>query len=368
MRHAARIILATIAIIALTGLRLSAQAPFEPGYTVIHLPAPINSDSQRVRLIDADLLAIVRAEQRYHRIHGEFTSNVPLLGILGLRGGAMLEVTSGRGWLRARALSGGVPIQEVLTWSPVEHVETKTFSAVRQGATAPAGVERRKEIRAVSLAPVPASRPRLKREAAEALLREGGVTDGFGLLGVRGYYFDSMGQKGQNDRGIYDDAIFGITPTAFVAFNANVDPSAFRAGIATLKPGTYLYQIGIHGLRKPPPKQYKALVQAGLVSVVRDGGQNETGRFGINIHRGSYKTTSSLGCQTIYPDQWPEFIALIEREMTRHARRKIPYVLREGTTLDHRATTAGEIVTPAKTPGVLSMEVVVETGDATQEF
>jgi lysozyme len=160
-------------------------------------------------------------------------------------------------------------------------------------------------------------------------LRSHGITDDFALLGVRGYYLYSMGAAGVNDRNIYDDAIMLVTPTAYVTFNANTDPGAFRTGIANLKPGVWRYKVGTHNISKPPEQRYTALVQAAPVTVVRDGQGEQTGWFGINIHRGGYTRTSSLGCQTIPPSQWGAFIALVKEEMRRHGRPEIPYVLME---------------------------------------
>ncbi len=52
-----------------------------------------------------------------------------------------------------------------------------------------------------------------------------------------------------NDRGIYDDAIIVIDRSKRLVrtFNANTDPSAFRKGIATLKPGVHRYKKAITG-------------------------------------------------------------------------------------------------------------------------
>lgn len=174
---------------------------------------------------------------------------------------------------------------------------------------------------------LPANRPQQTREETDKILRSHDITDGFALLGVRGYFLKTMGDATKNDRGIYDDAIMLITPTTYTTFNANVDPSVFRPGIATLKPGVWRYKVGIHGLSRPKDRQYTALVQAAPVAVVRDGGKEESGYFGINIHRGSNTMTSSLGCQTIPPPQWGAFIALVSQEIKRHGRKDIPYVL-----------------------------------------
>lgn len=147
------------------------------------------------------------------------------------------------------------------------------------------------------------------------------------IVGIRGYYLDTMGKPGANDRGIYDDAIFILGPDIFQAFNANVDPAVYRSGIANLKKGKWLYKIGIHGLSKPKHLQYKAMVQAAEVTVHRDNRGDDTGWFGINIHKGGYNQVSSIGCQTIYPDQWQAFIASVESSMKRYGQKTIEYHL-----------------------------------------
>ena len=175
---------------------------------------------------------------------------------------------------------------------------------------------------------VPNSRPKW----SEAMVREkiaGATMASVALLGVRGYYRDSMGAKGKNDRNIYDDAIFLVSPSGVVAFNANTDPSVYRRRVASLKPGVWLYKVGTHGLSKPAHRRYTALVQAQVVTVRRDQLGDDTGFFGINIHKGSHNTTSSLGCQTIYPNQWDAFIALVQSELKRSAQKTIPYILIE---------------------------------------
>lgn len=181
---------------------------------------------------------------------------------------------------------------------------------------------------------VPTSRPRQSRVDTEKIAAVHGVTDAVILIGIRGYYQDTMGKPGVNDRGIYDDAIILISPSAYVTFNANVDPSIYRPRIATLVPGVYRYKLGIHGLSKPRARQYRALVQAAKVTVRRDragtsAGLTDTGFFGINIHRGGAASTSSLGCQTIHPAQWPAFIATVQQELARYAQTTVPYILIE---------------------------------------
>lgn len=175
------------------------------------------------------------------------------------------------------------------------------------------------------------TKPKITRDEAVKLAKAAGAQDMVCLVGIRGYYRDTMGAPGRNDRGIYDDAIVLITQNVAASFNANVDPSLsgknrkIGKGYASLKPGVWRYKIGLHGINRGNP--YKALVQAGPVTVLRDGGPEETGWFGINIHKGGYSTTSSEGCQTLPLAQWPAFIALVESEMKRNNAKTISYVL-----------------------------------------
>lgn len=159
------------------------------------------------------------------------------------------------------------------------------------------------------------------------------------IVGVRGYYADSLGAPGRNDRGIYDDALFIDGPDAFAAFNANTDPSRVRPGkgagaargMACLQPGAwFVHRFDLH------KGQYLALCQRlGPVTVLRDGhagAYSDTGHFGINIHKGGVATTSSEGCQTVPPAQWPAFVALARDQAERAfgpawKETVIPYVL-----------------------------------------
>lgn len=173
----------------------------------------------------------------------------------------------------------------------------------------------------------PSSKPQQDQERTRALLKARGwdpARHPVAILGIRGYYGDTFAPAG-NNRGIYDDALIVVSPTAYATFNANTDPSVFRKGIAALHQGKWLYKIGKHKIMSP--LGYKALVQAGPVTVERDGKGPDTGYFGINIHRGSNNSTSSLGCQTIVPEQWAGFIGLVEGELKRHGQTVVPYIL-----------------------------------------
>lgn len=173
---------------------------------------------------------------------------------------------------------------------------------------------------------VPSSRPKMDVVDATRLVRAHGVT-GPAILAVRGYYEDTMGVPGQNDRGIFDDMIAVVTPRTYRTFNGNTDPSAPDTGtrLATLQPGVWDFKFGMH--HPGTPNEYPCLVQAGTVVVLRDNGVKESGEFYIHIHHGGLNTTTSEGCQTIYLPQWPEFFQLVRAEMQFYGLAEIPYVL-----------------------------------------
>lgn len=188
----------------------------------------------------------------------------------------------------------------------------------------------------------PDEKPRLGSSALHAMLDPLGIdrqVHPLVVVGYRGYYRDSMGAPGVDDRGIYDDAIFVDTRQVTAAFNGNTDPTGYRKGrgqgegtrgMASLNAGVwYAHKFGRHR------NKYLALCQtAAAVTVTRDGDPPyaHSGMFGINIHRGGYGTTSSLGCQTIHPSQWEGFIGLVKDQAVRYfgnawQRTVIPYVL-----------------------------------------
>ena len=194
-------------------------------------------------------------------------------------------------------------------------------------------------------AAVPASRPKITADEVRGRIASFGVDRSLHpivVVGLRGYYGDSLGAPGVNDRGLYDDALVIDAPESFGTFNGNTDPSRQRPGhgtgsnkgIASLNPGLwYVHRFDLHNDR------YLALCQRlGQVTVTRDGNPPypDTGMFGINIHKGGYNTTSSLGCQTVHPDQWPAFIALAVDQAKRwHGSRwdrvVIPYLLMDAS-------------------------------------
>lgn len=175
----------------------------------------------------------------------------------------------------------------------------------------------------------PDALPIQSREALESIAKVNHVSDKVYLIGIRGYFRDTLGIAGKNDRNIYDDAIFLVTPEFTLAFNGNADPSVNRPGVAVLKAGVHPYRKGKHGLtgnRKPYPALRPATPGEQL-PVLRDG--KPSVGIAINIHKGSRSTTSSLGCQTIYPEQWEKFITSVYAAMSASKQSVIKYILVE---------------------------------------
>jgi lysozyme len=191
---------------------------------------------------------------------------------------------------------------------------------------------------------VPAEKPRLSASELRARIARFSIDRSLYpivVVGIRGYYRNSMGARAVNDRNLYDDALFIESAQGMMAYNGNTDPSRHRPGsgtgaakgMASLDPGAWF----VHTFDKHKG-QYLALCQrAGPVTVTRDGDPpyRDTGYFGINIHRGGYNTTSSEGCQTIHPGQWDSFIAVAADQARRYfgarwQKQVIPYVLLDG--------------------------------------
>lgn len=190
---------------------------------------------------------------------------------------------------------------------------------------------------------LPKARPQCTREQIEEIIRIVCTSsivfhqiDEVYVVAQRGYYKDTMGKPGVNDRGIYDDALSIISPTLFSNYNGNCDPSRYRPGfgfgaekgMASLTPGVWRFKPGIHYGSNP----HSAFRQDEPFTVHRDsnkGSYQHTGMFGINLHRGGVNGTSSLGCQTVPPAQWDSFRDTLNAELKRHGQKTFKYVLVE---------------------------------------
>ena len=185
--------------------------------------------------------------------------------------------------------------------------------------------------------PTPTSKPRATLEDIEKIvepylpkLKE---TDKVILVGIRAYYRDSMGATGKNDYGQYDDALFWLAPQHLAGYNGNTDPS--RLGwnpnaskyMARLKPGLWRYIKWKH------KQQYWAFGQGSnkvTVERLNEAGKvmkTETGCYGINVHRGGTKGTSSEGCVTSVANQWEDFKNHGYYLLDRYEMKDFPFIL-----------------------------------------
>lgn len=150
------------------------------------------------------------------------------------------------------------------------------------------------------------------------------------VLAIRGYYLNSQGEAGENDRGIYDDAMILIGPNYYQTFNANTDPRKHEKGIAQLLPGWHSFKQGWHGYGKASGhKAFRTANPDEVSPVLRDGQNGIQKGFTINLHSGGFNNTNSAGCQTVYKGQWLEFQQAAYKLMNAEGQKFLPYLLLE---------------------------------------
>ncbi len=129
----------------------------------------------------------------------------------------------------------------------------------------------------------------------------------------------------KDDKGAWEGKTYAITTDPGTYFLKN---PINNLGAAILKEGQYVdaYKSGLHR------GQYKALVQSKPVTVFRDydrnaildfnNGKEDTGLFGINIHKSGSKGDTqnvekwSAGCQVFQnADSYNEFIKLTDKQL-----------------------------------------------------
>ncbi len=138
------------------------------------------------------------------------------------------------------------------------------------------------------------------------------------ILGIRGYYKNTMGRPGVNDRNIHDDAFFVTYPGGMYATVGNTDPSIYKPGIAVLVPGVYECVKWKH-------KRILPALQIIEDRLLRDGQKKiDVGRHGINFHFGE---TGSLGCQTMPKANFKVFQPLVYKLMDQFGKERIKFVL-----------------------------------------
>lgn len=168
-------------------------------------------------------------------------------------------------------------------------------------------------------------------------------------------------RSAKSQYGQYDDILALLTPDDYREYKGNTLPSKKADGIAVLQPGPYRYAQGLHGVSHlegladaeairnwleahrgqdyPNPKgrllPYWAFRQAGPVKIKRIGSDTfeiaqDPGKWPwIDLHKGGYNLTSSLGCQTFYPDHWEEVRRLGFAAMGKAKLVTMPYILHQ---------------------------------------
>lgn len=175
-------------------------------------------------------------------------------------------------------------------------------------------------------------RPKIDIDEVRELVSASGFTfpEAVYVVAIRGYYKNSMGKPGVNDRGIYDDAIILIAPNYYQTFNANTDPAKYRPGIGTIAPGLHYYRKGKHGIsRRNPYDAFRPATPDESLPGYRDGQSGIKKIYNPNIHSGGLNTVNSEACQTIYQPQWLEFQKTAYKLMDYEGQRLLPYLLIE---------------------------------------
>lgn len=197
------------------------------------------------------------------------------------------------------------------------------------------------------LAGVPAANGQPKLSRILTVMRSKGYKV---FTGAKGIDLNIVGIRSSSRKsGQFDDwlTVFWIDGKTgqwvYHAWPATTDPgSSFltkpirkvrHKGTAILKPGQYrsCYKIGKHR------KKYTALVQCGKVTVFRDNdrdeildtdGDQETGKYGINIHRAHYRDVlqevgrHSAGCQVFQdPRDFATFMGFVRKSARRFGNR-----------------------------------------------
>ena len=140
----------------------------------------------------------------------------------------------------------------------------------------------------------------------------------FTRLGHSWSQFHIIGVRSKaNEKNKFDDNIYLVNGPIMFRYTCTTNPGTHwlknllnPKGTAVLKPGQYVdtWKLGLH------QGKYEALVQRKPVTVYRDGdkddtaeeqGKEDTGLFGINIHRANASAISSIidkwsaGCQVL---------------------------------------------------------------------
>ena len=169
------------------------------------------------------------------------------------------------------------------------------------------------------------------------------------IVGIRGYRQGTPGKPDVPDVGIWDDAMFYISPNMFLAENANTDPSRYGWNAAAGKPmavldaGCWPFRRGPHKGNTPAFRQMTR-AEAAKVNAPFDGrfavtrcyatkdtrNYAEAGYYAINIHPEGNVGTSSEGCQTLPADRAQTFLQQIWDDTLAAKMPFVWYILIEG--------------------------------------